>query len=41
MVGGGACIHLDQDWDKWQSVTKAIINIYVPSKAGNFLSAQE
>jgi len=36
--GGGTWIDLDQDKDKWWALVKDIINLHVPSNAGNIVS---
>jgi hypothetical protein len=32
-------IHLVQDGDRWQALVNTVMNLWVPCKAGNFLTS--
>jgi hypothetical protein len=36
--GGVDWIELAKDWDRWQALVNAVMNLQVPSNAGNFLT---
>jgi hypothetical protein len=36
---GVDCIHVDQDRDQWRALMNTVINLWVPQKAGNFLTS--
>jgi hypothetical protein len=37
--GGTPWIDLDQDRDRWWAVVNAVINLWIPQNAGNFLTS--
>jgi hypothetical protein len=38
-MGGMDWIDMAQDRDRWRAVVSAVMNLWVPQKAGNFLTS--